>query len=394
MEMQSIYRIRALAADPERILSNLWDENIKVIDAVNIDIVTVEFSVYADQLDQLQTVLMKQNLKFAIIERKGLLWKFCKLRNHALLLVGVLIYIIFVFFLPNRIYFLKVVGNETIPDNYILSAAQACGVGFGTKSSRIRSEEMKNMLLSQVPGLQWVGVTTSGSVATIHVKERSTEENEIEDIHMVSDIVASVDGIVTQVIALKGTPEVRPGQAVEKGDILISGYTDCERHVKAERAEGEVYAYSNRQIMAVSLEPSGCRENVLRKHTCINLQIGKKVINLCNHSGIQDATCVKMYMEDYWALPGNFYLPVCVIKEIYTFYEISWQIDDRQNFEWLSNSAREYVLSQMVVGQILDESLEWTQGHNYCALSGRYACHEMIGQVKHEELIEQYAEDN
>ena len=38
--------------------------------------------------------------------------------------------------------------------------------------------------------------------------------------------------------------------------------------------------------------------------------IGKKVINLCNHSGIIDESCVRMYLEDYWSFPGGFQLPV------------------------------------------------------------------------------------
>ena len=42
-----------------------------------------------------------------------------------------------------------------------------------------------------------------------------------------------------------------PGQAVSKGQVLISGYTDCGLCVLSQRAQGEVMAYTGRSFSAL-----------------------------------------------------------------------------------------------------------------------------------------------
>jgi len=133
----------------------------------------------------------------------------------------------------------------------------------------------------------------------------------------------------------------------------------------------------------------------LKEHTCYSLRVGKKVINLCNHSGIQGGTCVKMYSEDYWSLPGGFQLPVSVIKNSYNYYElIAPEVDIEETYSWLPRYARGFLQDSMIAGEILNEELAWNVSDDACEVTGNYACHEMIGQVKCEEIIEQNAEDN
>ena len=118
------------------------------------------------------------------------------------------------------------------------------------------------------------------------------------------------------------------------------------------------------------------------------------MINFCNHSGIRDATCVKMYLEDYCSLPGNFRLPVALITEKYLYYPLISNPQTDGNVDWLPSALREQLLTQLIAGEILDESLRFENADGVCRLLGEYACHEMIGRVKCEEIVERYAEDN
>ena len=118
------------------------------------------------------------------------------------------------------------------------------------------------------------------------------------------------------------------------------------------------------------------------------------MINLCNHSGIRDATCVKMYEEDNLTLPGDFQLPISLIKISHQCYDItSAEITD-DVYLWLPQYARMYLQTQMIAGEILNEDLVWNISDQICMLTGSYACQEMIGQVKSEEIVNHHAEDN
>ena len=67
----------------------------------------------------------------------------------------------------------------------------------------------------------------------------------------VGSIVASRDGVITSITTTKGTPLCKAGQAVKAGQILISGYTDCGISIRADPAEGEVFAETYREMMTL-----------------------------------------------------------------------------------------------------------------------------------------------
>lgn len=385
--------IRFVAADPERILSKLSEENIEVSDILRLDDLTFEVTIRNTQLMDAQKILQKEGIDVQVLKKKGVLWSFLAVFRRPILAVGLLLLIVTAMLLSQRILFVEVVGNESIPTEMILQSGQNCGIEFGAKASDVRSEEVKNYLLSQHPQLQWVGITTSGCIASIHVKERSIPQEDANLEQGVSSIVAALDGIITEQTVSRGTPLFQPGQSVKAGDVLISGYTDTGLKVIGQQAEGEIFAHTLRQMHVITPAVTALRGNHTQTHTCYRLRIGKKVINLCNHSGIPDTTCVKMYSEDYWTLPGGYQLPVSVIKVECFIYEVS-DASAARSYDWLPDCAKGYLFSQMTAGQVLDETLIWNVSDAGCELWGKYACHEMIGRVKHEEILKQYAEDN
>ena len=387
--------VRIVTAEPEALLTSLSSENIELWDIHFLDLLTVECKIAKHQLSKFIDILRKNGSSYTIKKHEGLLWEVKSLTKRPAIVIGLLIFFVAALVAPTRIFFVNVTGNNNIAQNLILSEAEKCGIRFGARSSAIRSEEVKNQLLGSIPELQWVGITTSGSVATIHVKERSLQEEHMDRDHEVSSVVASRDGVITQMIVKKGNQLFSVGQSVKSGDVLVSGYTDCGIKTVAEDAVAEVFAHTLREIRCVTPAKTEKRDALERVVTCYYLRIGKKVIKLCNHSGISDATCVKMYSENYWTLPGGFRVPVSIIKEKFLFFEeVDEQKLDEDSFQWLIPFARSYLQEEMISGTIIDENLQWQSSDDACILSGSYSCNEMIGQIKYEEILEQNAEDN
>ena len=104
-------------------------------------------------------------------------------------------YFLAVLYAPNRVWFVEVEGNGSIPDRQILAAAEECGVKFWAKAGEIRSEQVKNKILNLVPELQWAGVNFSGGVAIVSVRERLPEEA-VRDRSTVTNVVAARDGVI------------------------------------------------------------------------------------------------------------------------------------------------------------------------------------------------------
>ena len=387
-------RICFVSATPEMLLNVLTDSGIVLLDLQCVDLLTTQIVIHNHQRVLTLDRLNKYRADIKSINQVGLLWLPLKLFKRPVAICGIVLFLLVSVFTSGRILLVRVSGNQSIPSNLILAEAESCGIGFGQKAKVVRSEEVKNQLLAKLPELQWLGITTSGCIANINVQERIQPEVNQESPNVISNVVAARDGTITEMTVDRGTALVSTGQAVKKGDILISGYSDLGRKLLVQNAQGEVMAYTTRKCTVVIPVPTYYRDVTIRKHRCFRLRIGKKAINFCNHSGIPEVVCVKMYSEDCWNLPGGFCLPVSLAQIDCWHYSVTEQ-SGRSNdvTSWLPLYAKRYLQSQMVSGQIMKEELVWLCADGYTQLDGLYACHEMIGKVKYEEITQYNAED-
>lgn len=366
-------RLRLVSADCAGHLRRISGE-MKLADIVFPDELTAEFTVSTEHgkllRDKGLTVIDSGGLP--VIGR--LLWSWRRLACFVLLL-GLLTAT-----LPERVWFISVEGNTAVSTRLILERAAECGIYFGARAGDVRSEQIKNKLLFEIPELRWAGVNTSGCSAVITVAERSNREEDSADVP--GDLVARVDGVVTEVIPRRGTTLVRPGDAVHEGQLLISGLTDLGICTRADRADGEVWGLTRREFQAVLPEQTVRRgENgaVVRKFF---LRIGKKSVNFSNDSGILHGTCVKMRTVNYLMLPGGFRLPVALVTD--TYYLCETETTPRGDTDWLAAAARRTVLEQLRGGSVLRESIT-QEGTRLTAV---LECREQIGEFRPGDYME------
>ena len=388
-------QISFVSAQANIVLNKLTAADIPIYDVVYHDALTVSLWTASHNVKKLNAVMQRCGCDYRVNAKRGVLWHSVSLIKRPVLLLGLTLFVLIALWLPSRILFITVEGNETIPGKYILECAKDCAITFGSSRRTVRSEQSKNMLLSKIPQLQWVGINTSGCVANILVREGTTR-HEIPAETSVSSIVASRDGVIQSIDVLHGTKTCSIGQTVKQGDLLISGYTDCGLKVNAEAAEGEVYAYTTRDLQVIAPYPVACKTDILGKSVHYRLRMGKKEINLYNGSGISGTSCDKMYVEEYWSLPGGFRLPVSFIRETCVYYADSnvMEPNGEQTQTWVAEFADKYLSGQMVAGSILSQQVAWQSQDTYSTLTGNYACLEMIGKVKIEETLRKNAEDN
>jgi sporulation protein YqfD len=295
-------------------------------------------------------------------------------------------------YLPTRILFVEVDGNRIVETNRILEAAAQCGLGFGSNRRAIRSEQIKNQLLQQLEDLQWAGVNTYGCRAVISVKERKKEQN-AQSNETVTSIVAGRDGIIEHLTVHSGNRLCTPGQAVREGQVLISGYTDCGICIRAGRAEGEVFARTTRHLSCKYPVDFNMKGEITGSEKKISLLIGKKQINFFQDSGISTLGCDKMYLVKYMTLPGGFRLPLALVVQTQTNYELSsGTVNEEVAQQWLSCFARQYLTGQMIAGEIRGKTEQLERSNESLVLQGTYECLEMIGQTRFEEYHFDYGE--
>ena len=386
--------LKVTSPDIAQTIGCLQKSGLTIAESTALDEVTVLLRLSRKDSKKALALLKKRGNDVSVSGNSGLYWKLRGTLRRPVLVFGIAFLTLLSLYLPTRVLFVQVEGNETVPTGQILQAAEECGIYFGTSARDVRSEEMKNRLLQALPGLRWAGINTRGCVAVITVREHPLPQDSPEDIRGGS-IVAVRDGIIHSVTVVSGTALCTPGQAVRKGEMLISGYTDCGLCIRAEGAKGEVYADTVRTIRAVfpadHLQITS--KTVLGRK--ISLILGKKRINLWKDSGISGTTCAKMYREYSVTLWGDFVLPIKLAVETIFFQDYTTMtISPEEAERLLRDFSRQYLLGHMTAGQILEEELFFTKEQDLVRMTGEYACHELIGQEQSEEIINRYEQTN
>ncbi len=382
--LRGTVEVKLVSADIPGLLELLRNQGIELFEIRFEDYLTVTATVPRQCYGTLRKMVEKRGDTVTLQHRGGLYWAAKGAVQRPLLLWGMIFLLSLCLYLPTRVLFVRVEGNQTLPSRMILAAAEDCGIRFGASRREVRSERMKNSLLGEVPGLQWAGVNTYGCVAVISVRERA-ETAPHEERKEVSSLVASRDGVIVSCTVTDGSACCTVGQVVKEGQILISGYTDCGILLQATRAEGEIIAQTRRKFQAVTLPKGLQRQNVREVKRNYSLLLGKKRINLWNSSGICGATCGRMYEEYYITLPGGFSLPVALAVETVTSYDcVEYQKESEEAYQALTSFCEGYVKDQMISGSILESDYTAQTGAEGYALEADYLCLEMIGKRRQE----------
>ena len=377
--------------DLSQLLRHLNNAGVELFDVVYTSVLTVEITFRSRQFKKVKRVLKKDD-HIKIKKMWGMAWAFGDLVARSVFLLCFIFILSLTVYMPGRVFFFNVEGNITLPSNLILEKAADCGMRFGAIRRTVRSEKMKNALLSAIPELEWAGINTKGCVATISVKEKESLYENDSAPNNVSSIIALRDGVVLSCSVSKGNLLCKPGQAVKAGQTLVSAYSDCGIKILATQAEGEIIAQTYRSLRMVTPINSDIREVCTGQETKYSLLVGKKLINFYKDSGICDTTCAKIYKQNYITLPGGFSLPVALITETWQYYETEAVTCEAEEFSWTSYAADTYLLKQMVAGKIQSKETSFQLVDDVCLFEGRYICVEMIGQVKNEETVYNHGE--
>lgn len=249
-----------------------------------------------------------------ILEKGGLprlIWKY---RKRFGLLVGALICALIVFLMSGFVWSIRFEG-EVKDEAALLSALADAGLAEGRWRAGVDADAVESYMLEGDLGLSFVSVVFKGSVAQVQIVY------EVEKPDMLSTdpchLVAAQDGVITYMMVEEGVPAVQPGDAVQAGEMLVSGIFEAEdTPIRKVHAAGRIYA---RTVQTLRIEmPYQTTEQVRTGRIAKNftLRIFNFSINLYFGGGIPYAIYDKIETTAD-ARIGEFILPISVITHAY-----------------------------------------------------------------------------
>ncbi|MBX6377064.1 MAG: sporulation protein YqfD, partial [Clostridia bacterium] len=172
---------------------------------------------------RLRPLVRQTRCRLRVERRVGLPFLWALLRRRRLLVAGGAVLVATLLVLSSFVWVVEVRGLRTLSRQEVLAAAARLGLKPGVAKRSLDLERIESQLPLELPRIGWVGVRVTGTRAVVEVVERAVLDPAFLPQRGGADVVARRDGLVTHVLVLMGQAEVREGDVVRRGQVLIRG---------------------------------------------------------------------------------------------------------------------------------------------------------------------------
>ncbi|MBR6788908.1 MAG: sporulation protein YqfD [Clostridia bacterium] len=232
-----LIKITVKGLNRKKLYKKFEDENIALF-AVKEEDKSFTFGVRIK--DRLKAVAILENMCYNYTVTDSLSWIINRFFNKLQLFITGIIVLVLLFVSNIFVWKIEIIGvdgsklyvaKETLADNNIFEFTPKSQIDLSTVKNALLSSEFSSASLSYKGNTLEISVTAK------------TDKN--ESLPQTDKLLSRYDGVVTKIIARCGTPVVKVGQVVKRGDVLITDeiYSTLDGSVIGKtKADGEVFA--------------------------------------------------------------------------------------------------------------------------------------------------------
>ena len=363
----------------EKFINICNNEHIELWNIKRENAIKLHTSVEIKNFKLLRNICKKTKCKVKIEKKSGLPFVIKKYKKRKVFIIILLIIIMGIITLSNFIWNIEVEGNSNIPKEELISLASKYGLSVGQWKGKIDEKDVINKIRLERDDIAWVGIDIKGTNAIIKIVE-ADKKPEIIDEDEYCNIVADKDAMITKVSAQNGTPLVKAGDIVKKGDTLIAGWLEG-------KYTGKQYVHSHGDIQAkvwyTTTEKIDLKEtkkvetgNTENKYSVkinnFEINLFKSLPKFQKYDTINENKKLKLF--------SNFYLPFEIVKYTYTEYEENTVVHSIEEAKQMGVDKAAETLKENIEGkEILDKQVTVKQYNDYIEVQVTYEVEENIG---------------
>lgn len=170
----------------------------------------------------LRPVAKKSGCRVRIAGKRGLPFILNRYKQRKTFVFGGVLFVALFFFLTSFVWKVELTGNENLDTAFIMDKLSSMGVRNGVLKYSIDTDKVVNNMMLEIKELGWIGISIRGTKVKVQVNERKLPPKLIPK-SVPCNIIARRDGLIESIMVLDGIEKVKVGEAVVKGQILISG---------------------------------------------------------------------------------------------------------------------------------------------------------------------------
>lgn len=369
----------------------------------------------------LRPIVKKTHTKVVLVKRVGLPFFIHKYRRRKLFFISFFLCLGLLYLYSSFIWDIHFEGNEKWTNETLLEFLETKDVTPHMLKNKVDCAQIVKDIRKEYDDIVWVSASIDGSRLSILIKEnedtfRNAEEERTDTADTAKedtakpdpskaepaqaaqkspkDLVAAKDGVITSIITRKGVPQVHVGDAVSKGDILVSGridvVNDAGEVIDYQYQASDADVFADTQMNYEDTISTKYKKKYYEKsqRRLYYIRVGSRMISVGTLKN--DYKEWEMSTKEYQPKLGeNFYLPIAYGSKIvksytskektYTNKELQEQLTE--NFNLFSKELQEKGI------QIKENSVKIHIDKNSATAKGILYLNEKITQESDTEII-------
>lgn len=370
---------------PERFMNLIAKSNICIWD-INRKGNELSAFVVASEYKDLRKISRKTGTKLRLKEKHGLPFSINKYKRRKGLIIGVLVFCLFLYVLSIYIWEIDLTGD--VPENTaeIEEVIEDLGLSRGCIKSNLDIPYLEQNIMIRVPSLSWVSINIKGSLAEVSLKQRKSPPIIVPKTQP-CNIKSNSDAQIIRMEVYNGTPIVNDGDAVVEGQLLVSGIFEDKWGGNAfKHADAKVWALTKKSItneINLNQEKHTPTDKVIKrgKMKVFGLEIPLSLVPMPKGDYLKE-----IGKKDLYLLGQK--IPITIYKEIYTqeIIEPVFINEDEAKLQ-AEESLKSYEENNLKDVKILKKNVNGFIDEDKYVISAEYECQENIA-YKEEIILE------
>lgn len=300
----------------ERFINICKNEKITIWNLKRNEQIQISLNVVVKEFKKVCKIAKRTRCKVKIKNKKGLPFLLHRYKKRKIFLISLILVFLLIGLSSNFVWNVDIIEENGEEIENIRQDIEEAGLKVGKLKSNINTKEIINEIRLKRKDVTWIGIKLKGTNAIVKLV-KADEKPEIIDENEYCNIVAKKSGIITKINAQNGTANVKVGDTVKQGDVLINGWMEGKftgiRYVHSKgEIEAEVWYTKSKEIpyQSTQIEHTGNQEEKYAiKINKIKINLSKRVSKFEIYDTIETENKFKLF--------SDFYLPISILKTVY-----------------------------------------------------------------------------
>ena len=300
----------------ERFINICKNNKITIWNLKRKDNIELNLNVRIKEFKEICKIAKKTGCKIKIKNKKGIPFLLHKYKKRKIFFILLILLVLIIGLSSCFVWNVEIEEENGYELENIREDIEKAGLKSGVFKGKINTKEIINKIRLERKDIAWMGIELKGTNAIVKLV-KSDEKPDIINEDEYCNIISDKEGIITKISVQNGTANVKVGDTVKKGDILVNGWMEGKftgiRYVHSlAEIEAKVWYTESIKIPYKVTETryTGNEEEKYGiKFNNFQINFTKKYSKFKIYDTIETENKIKLF--------SDFYLPISIVKTIY-----------------------------------------------------------------------------